>query len=93
MKENIAMANYQEYWLEKSVIELDRDRTGLFSNKEQIDIIQFDEPRFGAKIASSDPLDKENIHGELVNYFYFVLDNKATKYSKSHYTLMNLFEE
>ena len=41
MKENVGMANFQEYWLEKSVIEIENSRTGLISNKEQLDFIQY----------------------------------------------------
>ena len=34
-----------------------------------------------------------NYKDDMVLYFNFVLDNKATMFTRKHYTLINLFEE
>ena len=81
-----------EFWLEKSTISLDNDRTGVLNNTQELSVIQF---RNGLqnqyKYSKTDPMNEYK--DDLVVVFNFVMDNQATFYTRKHYTLIDLFEE
>ena len=70
-----------EYWLSKSKIELNHDRTGLLDDIEKLDIIEFRPGIINQiKRSKSDPANGKR--DDLITYFNFVMDPQANLYTR-----------
>lgn len=81
-----------EYWLQKSEITLNSDRTGILDSVQNLDIIEYFPGIINQfKKSTDDPMNGNK--DDLIFYFNFIMDNTAHSYSRTHYTLIDLLKE
>ena len=90
---NPEYTRFSEIWLEKSKIKLQDDLSGFVDYEEEFNVIEYSNRglQTNYKKSLSDPMNKNK--DDLITYFNIGLDNQATEYTRTHFTLIELLKD